>query len=158
MEYHVGNDMMKALFCGVFAYNGSFIHSSIYLFIYLPVSSTLSHTPCVGAHVEGGTLRAESPFVFSLSDNPQIFMEYHVGNDMMKTLFCGVFAYNGSFIHIYLSQINADVKNLSTLVARCTYAIYLARESPDWDVQHELLTMGNASTATPKPGDPDQGC
>ena len=55
-------------------------------------------------------------------------------------------------------QINADVKNLSTLVARCTYAIYLARESPDWDVQRELLTMGNASTAAPKPGDPDQGC
>ena len=55
-------------------------------------------------------------------------------------------------------QISADVKILSSLVARCTYAIYLARESPDWDVQRELLTVGNASTATPKPGDPDQGC
>ena len=33
MEYHVGNDMMKALLCGVFAYNGSFIYLSIYLSI-----------------------------------------------------------------------------------------------------------------------------
>ena len=49
-------------------------------------------------------------------------------------------------------QISADVKNISSLIARCTYAIYLAREK-----HRELLTMGDASTATPKPGDPDPG-
>ena len=54
-------------------------------------------------------------------------------------------------------QISADVKNISTLIARCSYAICLARENPNWDVHRELLTMGDALTATPKPGDPDPG-
>ena len=55
-------------------------------------------------------------------------------------------------------QISADLKNMLTLIARCTYAIYLAGESPNWDAHRELLTMEDASTATPKPGDPDPGC
>jgi hypothetical protein len=45
--------------------------------------------------------------------------------------------------------ISADIKNISSIAARCTYAIYLARESPGWDVQRELLEKETASTAVP---------
>jgi hypothetical protein len=37
-------------------------------------------------------------------------------------------------------QIRADIKNVSNIAARCTYAIYLARESISWDTHRELLT------------------
>jgi hypothetical protein len=49
-------------------------------------------------------------------------------------------------------EISADMRNLSNLVARCTYGIYLARESTFWDPKRERLTIqGLASTAIPKP-------
>jgi hypothetical protein len=49
-------------------------------------------------------------------------------------------------------EISADMRNLSNLVARCTYGIYLARESEFWDGKRERLTVqGLASTAIPKP-------
>ena len=49
-------------------------------------------------------------------------------------------------------DISADMRNLSNLVARCTYGIYLARASEGWDVKRERLTVqGLASTAIPKP-------
>ena len=49
-------------------------------------------------------------------------------------------------------DISADIRNLSNLVARCTYGIYLARASEGWDVKRERLTVqGLASTAIPKP-------
>lgn len=37
-------------------------------------------------------------------------------------------------------QINADCKAISDIAARCTFAIYLARESSLWDTSRELLT------------------
>jgi hypothetical protein len=49
-------------------------------------------------------------------------------------------------------EISADMRNLSNLVARCTYGIYLARESEFWDGKRERLTVQRlASTAIPKP-------
>lgn len=49
-------------------------------------------------------------------------------------------------------QIKEDMKNLSNIVARCTYAIYLASTSNFWDVKRERLTVqGLASTAIPEP-------
>merc|ERR1712194_548177 len=49
-------------------------------------------------------------------------------------------------------KIKEDMTNLSNIVARCTYAIYLSRDSPSWDVKRELLTVqGLASTAVPEP-------
>jgi hypothetical protein len=45
--------------------------------------------------------------------------------------------------------ISADIKNISTIAARCTYAIYLARESTGWDVNRELLTNVTASMDVP---------
>ena len=47
-------------------------------------------------------------------------------------------------------EISTDMRNLSNLVARCTYGIYLARESIGWDPNRERLTIqGLASTAIP---------
>ena len=48
-------------------------------------------------------------------------------------------------------QINADIKNLSALAIRCTYAIYLARDTKDWDTSRELLTVEDASTTPSNP-------
>jgi hypothetical protein len=49
-------------------------------------------------------------------------------------------------------EISADMRNLSNLVARCSYGIYLARESSFWDLKRERLTVqGLASTAIPNP-------
>ena len=48
-------------------------------------------------------------------------------------------------------KISTDCKNISSIAARCTYTIYLARESIDWDANRELLTEENASTASPNP-------
>ena len=49
-------------------------------------------------------------------------------------------------------EISADMRNLSNLVAKCTYGIYLARESEGWDVNRERLTVQElASTAIPEP-------
>jgi hypothetical protein len=48
-------------------------------------------------------------------------------------------------------KISKDYKNISSIVARCTYAIYLARETTYWDVKRELLTAEIASKANPKP-------
>lgn len=49
-------------------------------------------------------------------------------------------------------EISADMRNLSNLVARCTYGIYLARDSLAWDKKRARLTVqGLASTAIPKP-------
>ena len=48
-------------------------------------------------------------------------------------------------------KISKDIKNISSIVARCTYAIYLARETSYWDVKRELLTAETASKANPNP-------
>jgi hypothetical protein len=37
-------------------------------------------------------------------------------------------------------KINSDCKAMSSIAARCTYTIYLARESLGWDTKRELLT------------------
>lgn len=37
-------------------------------------------------------------------------------------------------------KINSDCKSISSITARCTYTIYLARDSIDWDTKRELLT------------------
>ena len=42
-------------------------------------------------------------------------------------------------------------KDLSDLVSRCTYAIYLARESKAWDKDRPLLTIDDASKAPRQP-------
>ena len=49
-------------------------------------------------------------------------------------------------------QVKDDMRNLSNLVARCSYAIYLASESDAWNRKRERLTVqGIASTAIPEP-------
>jgi hypothetical protein len=48
-------------------------------------------------------------------------------------------------------KISKDYKNISSIVARCTYAIYLARETKYWDVKRELLTAETASKANLNP-------
>ena len=48
-------------------------------------------------------------------------------------------------------NINSDCKTISSIAARCTYTIYLARESIVWDAKRELLTEEFAPTATPNP-------
>ena len=48
-------------------------------------------------------------------------------------------------------KISKDIKNISSIVARCTYAIYLARKTDYWDVKRELLTAETASKANPNP-------
>ena len=48
-------------------------------------------------------------------------------------------------------KINSDCKTISSITARCTYTIYLARDSIDWDTKRELLTEEYAPTATPNP-------
>ena len=47
--------------------------------------------------------------------------------------------------------VSVDIKNLSVIAARCTYAIYLARESRGWDVHRELLGKETVLTAVPDP-------
>ena len=47
--------------------------------------------------------------------------------------------------------VRADIKNMSAIAARCTYAIYLARESTYWDVHRDLLARETASPLLPDP-------
>ena len=52
-------------------------------------------------------------------------------------------------------KVNRVVKDLSTLAARCTYTIYLARENKGWDRRRPLLTaIDAASKARPGPTPP----
>lgn len=44
-------------------------------------------------------------------------------------------------------QIKTDVSKISNISARCSFAIYLARESFEWDENRELLTAEDASRA-----------
>ena len=47
-------------------------------------------------------------------------------------------------------DVSKDVKQISSISARCTYTIYLARDCIDWDAKRELLDAGHYQAS----GDP----
>jgi len=48
-------------------------------------------------------------------------------------------------------KLNRVIKDVSTIVARCTYAIFLAHDVKEWYTKRALLTLDPASTADPDP-------
>ena len=48
-------------------------------------------------------------------------------------------------------QVRRVCKDLSSIVARCTYAIYLSHDQEFWDKDRKLLSLEVASMATTNP-------
>ena len=48
-------------------------------------------------------------------------------------------------------QVKRVCKDISSIVARCTYAIYLSHDQKLWEKNRKLLSLERASTAPPNP-------